>query len=506
MFERIGSLMGELMSVDVAALGRDELWDQLEAAARLEKIAGTLAARYAAEVKRRSAPEEPGGGFARREGHGNAGNLISSLTGGSVQRAKRSMEAGDAFTPVPVDVTSQPGGEPGPLPSGAVPPGSDRPPVMRPKYPCVARAQADGDLSVDVAGIIVEGLNLVAGRVDDSYLHDVERKLVDKAHGLSVHRMQRVVANVISKLDHERLVERERRHHDERYVWWKEKLGGVVVFHGQMDAVTAAPVIEVLEQLATRDIRNQSRPNDPSASGDGVTDTRSVGQMRADALHELARHALGCGKMHRSGIRTTMVVRVTQRDIERRTGVGTIDGIETPVSLESLGMCCGDAASIHQFVDAHGNVLHQSPEHRGFSRTQRIALLDRDGGCARCGAPASHCEAHHIRWWEHGGATTIDNGVMLCTRCHHDVHRYGWGIDVIAGQVYFTPPGSDEHQRFVGGRAAFEIDLDPPPTPDDDWRGDEALIAAWNASNPHRFDDPYPTPEQDAALNQLLHA
>lgn len=481
-FERIGSLMKGLMTIDVAALARDDFLDQMEGAARLEKIAGALSARYAADVKRRSAPEEPGGGFARREGHGNAGKMVSTITGGSVHRAKRAMEAGDAFTPVPVPAAPAP--EPGPPRSGG--PTKDAAPapapatVMRPKYPLVAQAQTDGELSVDTAGIIVEGLNLLAGRVEAAYLDEVERKLVDKAHGQSVHHMQRVVATVIAKVDREQLVERERRNHDERYFWWKEKLGGKVVFHGEMDVVTAAPIIEVLEQLATRDVRKQGRDDDPTV------DTRSVGQIRADALHELARHALGCGKMHRSGVRTTLVVRCNESDLLRRKGLGTIDGIETPVSVESVGMCCGDAEFIYQFVDRHGNVLHQSPEERGFTRSQRIAMLARDGGCARCGAPPAHCEAHHITWWKFGGRTTIDNGVMLCTRCHHDVHRYEWIIEVFHGKVYFTPPGGDESDRFLGGRGAFDLDLDPPPplpSPAREFVIDEDLLAEWIAAD-----------------------
>ncbi|WP_366479096.1 HNH endonuclease signature motif containing protein [Demequina sp.] len=49
-----------------------------------------------------------------------------------------------------------------------------------------------------------------------------------------------------------------------------------------------------------------------------------------------------------------------------------------------------------------------------FSLAQRLALTERDRGCAKCHAPSQHCEAHHIRWWENGGRTDLANGVMLC--------------------------------------------------------------------------------------------
>ncbi|WP_084130740.1 DUF222 domain-containing protein [Demequina sp. NBRC 110055] len=367
--ERIGSQIRELMGVDVSALSRDEFLEQLEAAATLEKIAGAFSARYAADVKRRSAPEEPGGGFARREGHGNAGNMISTFTGGSVARAMSAMEAGDAFTPVPVPVVepellSKAGaaGDRGPVPAPAPPPA----PVTRPKYPLVAAAQTAGAMSIETAAVIVEGLNLLRDRVEPDYLDSVEAAFVEKSAGLSVHQMKRVVSRAIAKVDQKDLVKRERRHHEERYFWWKQDVSGMVTFHGKLDAVTAAPIITVIEQLATRDVRKQSR--DEQAPGD---DKRTVGQIRADALHELARHALGCGKMHKSGVRTSVVVRVDKRDLERQTGLATIDGIETPVSLEAAGMCCGDAEFVMQFVDTYGNVLHQNPQHRKFTQKQR---------------------------------------------------------------------------------------------------------------------------------------
>ncbi|WP_284329426.1 HNH endonuclease signature motif containing protein [Demequina litorisediminis] len=253
-------------------------------------------------------------------------------------------------------------------------------------------------------------------------------------------------------------------------------------------------------RLSTTEIRKQGRQEDPAA------ETRTVGQIRADALHTLARHALGCTQMHQSGFRTTLVVRVDQRVRERGEGVGSIDGIATPVSFEAVRLLNGDAGIIAEILDDDGNVLRQGRRRRGFTFAQRVALAHRDGGCARCGAPVSHCEAHHIRWWEHGGATDIDNGVLLCTRCHHDVHRYGWRIDVIGGTVTFTPPGGDDATAFVGGNAALAIDLDPPPR--DDWETfrDDALIAEWLASTPERFDDPYPSPEEHDRANALLHA
>ncbi|MCY3968049.1 MAG: HNH endonuclease, partial [bacterium] len=36
--------------------------------------------------------------------------------------------------------------------------------------------------------------------------------------------------------------------------------------------------------------------------------------------------------------------------------------------------------------------------------------------------------AHHIQHWAHGGQTNLDNLVLVCTSCHHNIHDNGWQI------------------------------------------------------------------------------
>jgi Domain of unknown function (DUF222)/HNH endonuclease len=62
---------------------------------------------------------------------------------------------------------------------------------------------------------------------------------------------------------------------------------------------------------------------------------------------------------------------------------------------------------------------------RVVSPAQRTALTVRDGGCRfpGCDRPPGWCEAHHLRHWLHGGATDLDNLVLLCWTHHHAVHE-----------------------------------------------------------------------------------
>jgi len=70
----------------------------------------------------------------------------------------------------------------------------------------------------------------------------------------------------------------------------------------------------------------------------------------------------------------------------------------------------------------------------------RRAVLIRDRKCAwpRCGRPAVHCDVHHLRHRQDGGATALENLTLLC-QFHHDVciHRKGW-------QLILHPDGTTE--------------------------------------------------------------
>src|SRR5660397_111442 len=95
--ERVSSLVSDLARRDVSDLSHGDLLDAHDAVARLGRLAGTLQARFAGEIARRSEPDQPGGGLARRQGFGNAGTMLSRVTGGSQAGALRSIDAGRAF-------------------------------------------------------------------------------------------------------------------------------------------------------------------------------------------------------------------------------------------------------------------------------------------------------------------------------------------------------------------------------------------------------------------------
>ncbi len=155
-----------------------------------------------------------------------------------------------------------------------------------------------------------------------------------------------------------------------------------------------------------------------------------------------------------------MVVRMTGPELESGLGVGEIDGVARPVSASALRQAAADAEIIPVVLGGPSEVLDWGTARRLFTQAQRLALVERDGGCSWCNAPPSWCEAHHIKWWDRdAGPTDLNNGVLLCTRCHHRIHRDGWEIEVRGGEVWFTPPRAIDPARSprLGGRARYGV-------------------------------------------------
>jgi hypothetical protein len=114
-----------------------------------------------------------------------------------------------------------------------------------------------------------------------------------------------------------------------------------------------------------------------------------------------------------------------------------------PISrfLAELVTCDADLTPV--IVDHHGVPLALGRTTRLASDDQRIALTIRDTCCVMCGHPAQWCQAHHIKFWEHGGPTDLNNLALVCGECHRLVHHGDWQLIMgDDGHPYAIPPES----------------------------------------------------------------
>ena len=76
-------------------------------------------------------------------------------------------------------------------------------------------------------------------------------------------------------------------------------------------------------------------------------------------------------------------------------------------------------------------------------------LRHRDRGCRfpGCGSTA-FVVAHHIVWWSRGGATDLDNLLLVCGFHHRLVHEHGWASHAPPMEGPMVPA---DGSRFRGG-------------------------------------------------------
>ena len=423
--------------VEVEALPAPVLLELSGEVAQLRRDADVLMAQVAAEIRRRSDAADAGAGLAARQGFRSAGELVAQTTGGSLAEAQRLMVAGGLLA----DADSAARG-------GATKVGGSEPTAMARFRSDLAATVREGRIGIDVAALFSAA---IAGLANCERTRALFSKALAKAPGLPLHQVRKLVWQAQAFADPAAWEEREERQHEARALTVRDDADGMVTVTARLAPLAAAPVRAVLDAGVRWAM--QARREHPDS------DPRTVWQMKADILTDLCRHALDCTAAT-SGVKTTVVVRLTRAELESGLGMGEIDGMPQPVSAGALRRAAADAEVVPVVLGGASEVLDWGRSRRLFTPAQRLALVERDGGCAWCNAPPSWCEAHHIRWWERdAGPTDMANAVLVCARCHHRVHRDGWEIEVRDHVVSFIPPRSVDPARAprVGGRERYHL-------------------------------------------------
>jgi len=102
------------------------------------------------------------------------------------------------------------------------------------------------------------------------------------------------------------------------------------------------------------------------------------------------------------------------------------------LSVETIRRLACEAEIIPLVLDGKSVPLDVGKSKRLATAYQRRALAAVHETCAidGCSVKFSHCEPHHIDYWENGGATDFNNLVPLCSRHHHAAHEGGWKLSL----------------------------------------------------------------------------
>src|SRR6202011_5910974 len=216
---------------------------------------------------------------------------------------------------------------------------------------------------------------------------------------------------------------------EQRALRLNQQQDGCVTVSGILDPVGGAAVRAALEPLASKS---------------GKDDERGRERRLADALVELSHHAMDQATPRQ---RPHLNVTATLGTLCLQPGSAAAElDYGMPVSEVTLNRLACDCA-ITRHVFGSGSVLIElGREKRVISPQLRKPLEVRDKHCRwpGCTRRASWCEAHHVVSWVHGGATSLDNLVLLCNRHHMQVHEGRWQLFLYPdGQIKVLRPPLD---------------------------------------------------------------
>ena len=299
--------------------------------------------------------------------------------------------------------------------------------VFAARFPSVGEAWAAGELGQDV----VEMLRVGCARLRRD---DLARRLVQVVlpvlSGLSVAQARAIIDKAVDQLVPSVPDDDETAEHAARALCWSQTPGGGVALSGYLPAAEADAFTKAVEAMVET-LR---------VAGDGLT----AAQRRADALCALIARsdpplAGGLPAALTVTVSLTEAVRIAGRDpaafglARRRRPRGSAEFAGEPGGARPAGdaatrfaLCCGAVTPVLTgqpeaavSPDSALGLLADTPVQplavgravRLATLAQRQALRLRDRGCVipDCGVGAAHTQPHHVKAWNLGGRTDLDN-------------------------------------------------------------------------------------------------
>ena len=221
-----------------------------------------------------------------------------------------------------------------------------------------------------------------------------------------------------------------------RYFHINQMPDGMFAVDGVLDPVSGAAWKTAVDVLA--------KPK-------GAEDERSAKQRRADAVGELAMHAMEQGTLpRRHSVKPHINVTMTLEGLKGELGVPPAElDLSLPISIRTAERLACDC-TMSRVLLADSMVIDVGKATRTVSPPTMRALRVRDKGCRfhGCDRQVNWSNPHHIVYRSRGGSDKLDNLVLLCFFHHRLVHEGGWQVIKVGREFQFLPP-----ERVVMRRA-----------------------------------------------------
>ncbi|WP_305852977.1 HNH endonuclease signature motif containing protein [Georgenia sp. TF02-10] len=318
----------------------------------------------------------------------------------------------------------------------------------------LGEAVARGELGLEHAKALARVRQGASGPVKEALSGEVGAELVEKGKGLSAPDLAKEARKVAAQID------AAAAQADFEAVWQRRSVttrrsGGAATGQWVLDPVSGTVVATALDAIV---------------GVPGKEDTRTREQRLADALVTMASRVLQVGAdLNGAQVRPHLAVVVQEetwaattahRRAQEAADRGAAFGLTNPdnhedddtgcvgvrpalrpvvglpdvapaeledgtvVPLGELGRLLCDCEATRVVLDAASVVLDVGQTQRTYTAELRRAVTTRDRRCRwpGCTMRASWCEVHHVRWWSHGGVTSVANGMTLCSFHHHVLH------------------------------------------------------------------------------------
>ncbi|MDQ3157268.1 MAG: HNH endonuclease, partial [Actinomycetota bacterium] len=303
-------------------------------------------------------------------------------------------------------------------------------------------AMARGELGMGQVQVIAKTMGGLPEDLTQAQREAAETTLIGDAQRLTLKDLRRRadrIADVfapdqVDQVEQRTLVERERAARARTEFWMIDQRDGT---HkgGFVIPDLHADMLKTMIDAIAAPRRDHLRPEEIDVFGD-LTYPQRMGLGFLELLEHVPGDRLPAGG-------TALTVNFDYEQLVSGIGAATLS-TGTRVSINQVRKMACDLNLIPMVFNGKSLPMDFGQPQRLFTRWQKIAIANRDGGCTfpGCDRPPNWCEVHHGRIpWALGGRTDLADGVLLCNLHHHVVHDDEWAVRFASdGHPEYVPP------------------------------------------------------------------